>query len=114
MAVQRCLHVSGVQWFPDHRPQNELSCTAKFRYRQQDHAVTLRFLDETTAYVAYPQRVSAVTCGQEAVFYQGEECLGGGVIEHVFAGGEDISEKIRRQAALHWEKRKGAKPWKNS
>ena len=47
-------------------------------------------------------------------FYQGEECLGGGVIEHVFAGGEDISEKIRRQAALHWEKRKGAKPWKNS
>lgn len=106
--------VSGVQWFPDHRPQNELSCTAKFRYRQQDHAVTLRFLDETTAYVAYPQRVSAVTCGQEAVFYQGEECLGGGVIEHVFAGGEDISEKIRRQAALHWEKRKGAKPWKNS
>ena len=63
--------VSGVQWFPDHRPQNELSCTAKFRYRQQDHALTLRFLDETTAYVAYPQRVSAVTCGQEAVFYQG-------------------------------------------
>lgn len=86
--------VSGVNWFPEMKPKGEYACTAKFRYRQKDHAVSIRFLDEHTLYVRYPQKVSAVTSGQEAVFYQGEECLGGGVIENTFINGEDIHEKI--------------------
>lgn len=108
--------VSGMHWFPDLKPQGDYACTAKFRYRQQDHDVLIRFLDETSVFVRYPQKVSAVTCGQEAVFYQGEECLGGGVIEHVFIAGENIEEKIRRQAAVNKEQRKqtGADTWKNS
>lgn len=91
--------VSGVNWFPSTKPDKELNCSAKFRYRQRDHAVSIRFLDETTVFVSYPQKVSAVTCGQEAVFYQGEECLGGGVIEKTFRQGVDMQEKIRQVAA---------------
>ena len=97
LLTDSCL-VSGINWFPLKKVEGEYHCTAKFRYRQKDHPVIIRFMDETTAFVRYPQKVSSVTCGQEAVFYQGEECLGGGVIEHVFIGGEDMNEKILKTA----------------
>lgn len=90
--------VSGVNWFPNEIPEGEVACTAKFRYRQKDHAVTLRFIDKTTVFLTYPQGVSSVTCGQEAVFYQQEECLGGGVIEDVFKDGESMQQRIDRKA----------------
>ena len=76
--------VSGVNWFSSERPQGDYVCTAKFRYRQPDNDVILRFIDETTVFLRYPQMVSSVTAGQEALFYQKEECLGGRVIEDVF------------------------------
>ena len=60
-------------------------CTAKFRYRQKDQDIQLEIIDETTAMVYYPQKIASVTCGQEAVFYDGNICLGGGVIEESIA-----------------------------
>ena len=67
---------------------------AKFRYRQKDNPVHLKKLSDDKVLVTYPQKVAAVTCGQEAVFYDGELCLGGGVIEQVFASGKDMNENI--------------------
>ncbi|MEG0528117.1 MAG: tRNA 2-thiouridine(34) synthase MnmA [Longicatena sp.] len=89
--------VTGVNWFSSELPNGELHCTAKFRYRQKDHDVVLRFVDETTVFVRYEQGVSSVTCGQEAVFYRNEECLGGGVIEEVFIKGESLQNRINRR-----------------
>ncbi|MGX8851747.1 tRNA 2-thiouridine(34) synthase MnmA [Amedibacillus sp. YH-ame10] len=89
--------VTGVNWFSSELPNGELQCTAKFRYRQKDHDVVLRFIDETTVFVRYEQGVSSVTCGQEAVFYRNEECLGGGVIEEVFIKGESLQNRINRR-----------------
>ena len=89
--------VSGVNWFPSEKPEGELACTAKFRYRQKDNDVTIRFIDESTVFVTYPQGVSSVTCGQEAVFYLNEECLGGGVIEDVFKDKESMQSKIENR-----------------
>lgn len=89
-----CL-VSDINWFSSQRPDSIYQCSAKFRYRQKDHMVSLRFLDEKTAFVSYPQGVSAVTSGQEAVFYQKDVCLGGGVIEDVFYEGSTIEERIQ-------------------
>ena len=54
--------------------------TAKVRYRQSDQPCTLE--KTASGYRATfddPQR--AVTPGQSVVFYDGEICLGGGVIE---------------------------------
>lgn len=91
--------VSGVNWLRPHKPENEYACTAKFRYRQQDHEISLQFIDETTVLVCYPQGVASVTCGQEAVFYDGQECLGGGVIEEVFCDGISMQKKIEEHVA---------------
>ena len=56
--------------------------TAKFRYRQPDQPVTVtRTGDELHFLFDSPQR--AVTPGQSAVLYDGEKCLGGGIIESV-------------------------------
>ena len=58
-------------------------CTAKFRYRQADNDVLLEWLDKERILVKYPQGVKAVTPGQACVLYNGDECLGGGIIESV-------------------------------
>ncbi len=65
---------------------DDLTCTAKFRYRQKDVEVTVNVI-EGVVHVHYPQGVRAVTPGQACVFYQGDECLGGGVIKEVFKDG---------------------------
>ena len=57
-------------------------CTAKFRYRQKDIPVELEWLDKEVL-VKYPQGDRAVTPGQSCVFYNGDECLGGGIIKEV-------------------------------
>ncbi len=86
--------VSNVNWFSKHRPQGDYACTAKFRYRQTDHEVSLRFVDDSTVFVSYPNCLMSVTAGQEAVFYQGEICLGGGVIDEVFIHDISVEQKI--------------------
>lgn len=58
-------------------------CTAKFRYRDQDHPVELEYLENNRIRVKYPEKVKAVTPGQACVLYLGEECLGCGFIEEV-------------------------------
>ena len=56
--------------------------TAKFRYRQADQQVTVtRSGDQLHFVFDGPQR--AVTPGQSAVIYDGEKCLGGGIIETI-------------------------------
>lgn len=70
---------------------------AKFRYRQEDQPVTIERMDDTTLNVVYPQGIRSVTPGQEAVFYDGDVMLGGGVIDTVYQNGEDIAQKIRNQ-----------------
>lgn len=56
-------------------------CTVKTRYRQTDIPCQVFPLDDQRIEVRFEQPVAAVTPGQSAVFYAGERCLGGGVIE---------------------------------
>ena len=60
------------------------SCTAKFRYRQKDVNVRVRFIGEDKMEVEYPDRSKAVTPGQACVFYDGDVVLGGSTIDEVF------------------------------
>jgi len=63
-----------------------LECTAKFRYRQPDSKVTVYVKgDKAEVIFAEPQR--AITPGQAVVFYDGDECLGGGLIDNAYRDG---------------------------
>lgn len=58
--------------------------TAKFRYRQPDVGITVHFLEDGKVEVVTDVPTKAITPGQECVFYRGEYCLGGGVIDEVY------------------------------
>lgn len=68
-------------WVSEQPLRETLRCTVKTRYRQTDIPCVVVPVDEDTAEVRFDEPQIAVTPGQSAVFYQGEECLGGGVIE---------------------------------
>ena len=79
--------IEQVNWISDHKP---LECTAKFRYRQTDNQVKLEYLDNFNIIVKYPQGVKSVTPGQACVFYENDECLGGGIIKEVRKNGQKL------------------------
>ena len=76
---------------------NRLECTAKFRYRQKDQKVKITLLDQNTLLVDYAAPIIAVTPGQEAVFYIGDVCLGGGVIDDVYVDQKGLQERLKAQ-----------------
>ncbi len=61
-------------------PKFPLQTTVRIRYRQEKIECTVK--KESNEYITYfnsPQ--NAIATGQSAVFYEGEVCLGGGIIE---------------------------------
>ncbi len=64
-------------------PPSVFECKAKFRYRQDEQDVTVKFT-EGGALIRFGEKQRAVTPGQYAVLYSGDRCLGGGVIEQTF------------------------------
>jgi len=77
------LIATDVNWVSDRKPAQPFACTAKFRYRQPDQGVTVHLREGNTVEVVFDQPQKAVTPGQAVVFYQGEECLGGGTIDQI-------------------------------
>ncbi|SFX03788.1 tRNA 2-thiouridine(34) synthase MnmA [Marinospirillum alkaliphilum] len=71
-------------WVAGHPPATDFQCTAKVRYRQGDQQCVVQLLDEGRCRVVFSEPQRAVTPGQSVVFYQGDICLGGGVIETTF------------------------------
>ena len=78
---------TNINWITD-TPEEGKKYTAKFRYRQSDVEVTLELINNDLIHVLYPSGVSSVTPGQAVVIYDGEVCMGGGIIDTVFYGKE--------------------------
>ena len=75
LTAQDCSWVSGSAPWPG-------ALAAKTRYRQADAACQLVTAEITYCELAFQDAQWAVTPGQSAVLYDGEVCLGGGVIAH--------------------------------
>lgn len=86
--------IGELNWFSKDRSNRRAK--AKFRYRQQDLDVAIKHLPDGTLEVTMIDPVKSVTLGQEAVFYDGEEVLGGGQIVRVFdtEGVEVLYDKV--------------------
>jgi tRNA-specific 2-thiouridylase len=80
-----------VSWVSNQEKPVEFVCTAKFRYRQEDHKVTVRILEGTQTEVVFHEPIRAITPGQAVVFYNGDECLGGGTIDKVYKNGDRLT-----------------------
>lgn len=77
------LDVDQVDWVDGKGPQQTARMTCKHRYRQDDQACEIIPTDRGYQ-VIFDQPQRAITPGQSAVFYQGEVCLGGGVIDRAY------------------------------
>ena len=84
-------YISGINWI---RKINDGDIQCKFRYRQSDNQVHIKLLSDNEALLTYPQKIKAVTPGQQAVFYDDGELLGGGVIENTYINGEDLNAEL--------------------
>ena len=69
-----------INWIPSAPLDKTFECTAKFRYRQPEQKCTVTVSGDHTE-VAFAEKQRAITEGQFAVFYSGDKCIGGGVIE---------------------------------
>ncbi len=71
-------------WVDGRGPELPLRCAAKTRYRQADQGCLVQVSASGGVRVIFDQPQRAVTPGQSVVFYSGDICLGGGIIEHSF------------------------------
>jgi tRNA-specific 2-thiouridylase len=75
------LNACQLSWIEGQPPDPARAYAAKTRYRQQDAACRIAALDDTRMTVKFDTPQWAVTPGQSVVLYDGEVCLGGGIIE---------------------------------
>ena len=68
-------------WISGETPTLPLRCSAKIRYRQADQPCTVHRADDGNLRVTFTTPQRAVTPGQYIVFYDGQRCLGGAIID---------------------------------
>ncbi|MCH1924909.1 tRNA 2-thiouridine(34) synthase MnmA [Shewanella sp. C32] len=72
-----------LDWVDREGPTAGSRITVKTRYRQADVPCQVQYNDAGELVVTFDEPVAAVTPGQSAVFYDGEVCLGGGIIDRL-------------------------------
>ena len=80
LLLSRGLISGPVDWVAGEPPAPRFRCKAKTRYRQPDQDCEVTVTGRGTR-VVFDDTQRAVTPGQSVVFYDGEVCLGGAVIE---------------------------------
>jgi len=93
------LEASNASWIGE--PPREIAsgqalrCTVKIRYRQPDQACELVPITDERLLVTFDVSQRAAAPGQFAVFYDGDRCLGGAIIDRVIANVEEPPRKFQ-------------------
>ena len=75
------LEASTLAWVSGTAPETGSKLTAKVRYRQKDQVVSIEKIEADRLYLKFQRAQRAVTPGQSVVLYDGDVCLGGGIID---------------------------------
>ena len=86
------LYTEGFSWILGKAPATSFDCTVRYRYRQKEIPCHVE-CTERGLWVQFQQPQAGIAPGQYAVLYQGEVCLGGGVITSAAEQGPDYTEK---------------------
>ncbi|MCK5128927.1 MAG: tRNA 2-thiouridine(34) synthase MnmA [Clostridiales bacterium] len=82
MLYSRQCTLTDLSWVQEAPLGDAFNCAVKTRYRQKDIECSVK-IQNNIATVTFHEDTRAVTPGQHAVFYDGEICLGGGIIDTV-------------------------------
>ena len=75
------LSATDLSWVAGHPPSTfPFACSAKIRYRQKEQPCIIEQIEGGCATVRFLEPQRAITPRQSVVFYQGDVCLGGGMI----------------------------------
>lgn len=74
------LSVKNVGWISGHRPSDKFSSLVKIRYNSPSVECTVTSKSGNKLHVDFKEPIVGAAPGQAAVFYHGNECLGGGII----------------------------------
>jgi tRNA-specific 2-thiouridylase len=64
-------------------PNSPFNAQIKIRYKASDLSVVVNTINRYTSQVRFESPVRDITPGQAAVLYNGEVCLGGGIISNM-------------------------------
>lgn len=78
------LEAGNLHWINGAPADTRLRCAAKIRYRQADQMCRVE-IDGDRCLVHFDEPQRAVTPGQSIVFYDGDVCLGGAIIQNAVA-----------------------------
>ncbi len=74
------LNATGVSWISGEPPVEPIRAEVKIRYKARPAWGLVTPLAEGEAHIQFDETLLDITPGQAAVFYDGEVCLGGGII----------------------------------
>ncbi len=77
---QQTMQVRQVNWISGTMPALPYHTTVRIRYKARPVPATLSAFDDQRLHVSLDEPLPGITPGQGAVFYDGEVCLGGGLI----------------------------------
>jgi len=72
-----------VHWVVEEPPAPSFTAGVQIRYRAKEASCNIKILDIDRASVTLAKPIPGITPGQAAVFYNGDICLGGGIIQSV-------------------------------